>query len=111
MWHDDGHAIYLRLEKSKLRVSPMPCPHDEHKDSACYHAVYGGCVVNYFVQMFGLDCNVGVADPAPELAIAWARQGDPYDIDATQVWVVPTTDDNFQSFVAAQTASVVDTDV
>jgi hypothetical protein len=101
-WHDDGHSIYLRLEQSNLRVSPMPCPHDESPEADCFHKGLGGCLVRYFVQMYGLDVNVGVADPEAEMLISWARQGDDYSLDDVQVWIIPNTDTRFAEFLEAQ---------
>jgi len=104
LWHDDGHQIYLRLEKSLVRVSPMDCPFQEAPDAACYHVGISGCSVKYFVQMYGLDVNVGVADPVAEMPISWAIQGDAYSIDHTQVWIIPNSDTQFAAFLETQRA-------
>ena len=51
---------------------------------------------------FGLECNVGVCEPSPELQIAWSVNGDPHDIDACQCWVIPVTDDVFSLWARTQ---------
>ena len=93
-WNDDGHALILRLEQADITVAAAPCPFDEAKeDAACYHKGIAGCIVNYFVQMYGLEVNIGVAQPAGHMPILWTAHGDDYDIDSAQVWIIPEEDE------------------
>lgn len=102
VWHDDGHQIYMRLEKSLVRVNPMDCPFEDSEEAFCYHMGVGGCAVRFFIQMYGLDVNVGVADPMSEMPISWAMQGDKVAIDQAQVWIIPNHDPQFAAFLEAE---------
>jgi hypothetical protein len=98
VWHNDGHVMLLELNRSDLNVLYLSCP--EHE--SCQHPVHG-CVVRFFLNRFGLECNVGVAPPVGEMPIAWSFQGDFSDLDASQVWIIPTTDEAFAAWLVTQT--------
>lgn len=106
VWHDDGHGIYLRIEKDKITVNPAPCPHSRSEESACYHRGVSGCMVEYFVQMYGLEVNEGICPPSEEMEVAWAFHGDLYDIDASQVWIIPKADEDFAAWLVAERQKV-----
>lgn len=94
VWHNDGHAIHLRLEKSTVSVVDVECPGVPE----CQHD-YVGCLVKFFAMRFGLECNVGIADPAGRMGIAWTVVGDPRDIDLCQVWIIPIDDEAFAAWL------------
>lgn len=100
-WHDDGHVLWLELNKSDLVVVGVLCPHRQDGESACRHRT-AGCLVEWFVMRYGLECNVGVCAPAGELPVAWSLAGDPYDLDACQCWIIPISDDVFSAWAAGQ---------
>lgn len=102
VWHNDGHKIYLQLEKATVSVVPLGCPFDEDPSAPCYHKGLGGCAVRYFVQMYGLDVNVGIADPMAEMPISWTLQGDGYSVDRAQLWIIPNNDIQFMGFLESQ---------
>jgi hypothetical protein len=103
IWHNDGHEIGLRIEKSELAITGIKCPHGD--DGPC-KLTKDGCAVQWFIQRFGLECNVGVCDPAPTIRIAWAFVGDPaMGLDGSQVWFIPATDDFFAAWAATQLTS------
>ncbi len=53
--------------------------------------------------MYGLECNVGVTQPKPELEVAWTYVGDPEDgILSGQVWIIPVDDEFFHAWSATQ---------
>ena len=101
VWHDDGHIIWLELNKSELLVLGVNCPSSEMEPGACQHTRHG-CIVEYFLMRYGLECNVGVCEPSGEVLVAWALIGDGYDLDECQCWVIPTTDDVFSMWAATQ---------
>jgi hypothetical protein len=101
VWHDDGHVIWLEINRSDLAVLGVQCPNKDDPDSPCRLSRIQ-CLVEYFVMRFGLECNVGVCEPTPELQIAWSVNGDPHDIDACQCWVIPVTDDVFSLWARTQ---------
>jgi len=101
LWHDDGHSVWLELNKAELLVVGVNCPHRNEPDSPCQGPNYG-CLVEWFVMRFGLDCNVGVCEPSGEVAIAWSVIGNTYDLDLCQCWIIPTADDVFSMWAATQ---------
>lgn len=102
LWHKDGHSLNLRLEKSLLVVDRVNCPHAEAEDKPC-HLTKEGCAVEWFISLYGLECNVGVAEPTPTLSVAWTYIGDPSDgIGAGQVWIIPENDEFFKAWSDTQ---------
>ena len=102
-WHNDGHVVTLLLNKDKLEITGVYCPNRGKEDSPCAHDDVT-CVIEHFLNIYGLDCNVGVVTPSAELSIAWAFIGDRHkDLGACQVWVIPTEDEAFSAWIATQT--------
>lgn len=99
VWHQDGHRIQLQLHRNELSIQMVLCPGDE--DRACQVGKFG-CIVEWFLTVYGLDCNVGISEVASEMEIAWAVQGDTDDADLCQVWVIPTNDEAFAAWLAFQ---------
>lgn len=98
-WHNDGHQIKLVLEKSEVQVSMANCPNRRKEGTDCWNARVEGCVVAFFVDRYGLETNVGTAPISPIMDVAWSFQGDPHDIDASQVWIIPLSDVAFSSWL------------
>ena len=102
-WHDDGHFLELKIEKTELVITGIHCPHAD--ENAKCHVGSEECIVRWFVQRFGMECNVGICAPAPKIQIAWALAGDfELGLDTCQVWIIPTTDDFFSAWAATQKA-------
>jgi hypothetical protein len=57
LWHNDGHSISLRINKSDVEILEILCP--TGRAGECHHERVG-CVVKYFIGRFGLDCNFGL---------------------------------------------------
>lgn len=103
-WHDDGHRLVLQLNRSELKILSTVCPNRDNESAACRHPD-SQCVVDWFISRYGLDCNVGVCQPTPELNIAWAFIGDTHrEIEAGQVWIIPKNDEAFAAWLISQTA-------
>lgn len=102
IWHDDGHELHLRIERDQIAINPLACPHGESEDATCYHRGLSGCVVRYFIQMYGLECNEGICPPDETMPIAWAFHGDLYDIDACRVWIMPKADTDFAGWLEVE---------
>ena len=104
VWHKDGHSLNLKLEKSILVVDKVNCPHEAEDEKPC-HLTKEGCAVAWFISLYGLECNVGVAQPHPTLEVAWTYVGDPADgISSGQVWIIPSDDEFFKAWSDTQTA-------
>lgn len=101
VWHRDGHYVYLQINRGDLVIVMTTCPGGE--DRACKIGRFD-CTVQWFLDRFGLDCNVGVCDAKPEIELAWSMQGDPFDPDLCQVWVIPVDDIAFAAWLEGQKA-------
>ena len=97
VWHNDGHSISLELNRANLIITDVKCSDGEE----CKHQTHG-CMVRWFIERYGLDCNVGVTPAAPEIDIAWMFAGDMYDLESAQVWIIPVTDDAFAAWLITQ---------
>ena len=101
-WHHDSHKVAVQLNKSELRILEVFCPHKGKDDSPCRHPD-AECVVAYFVQRYGFDCNVGVCQPEPEMSFAWTYVGDMHrEIESGQVWIIPEKDEAFAAWMITQ---------
>ena len=95
VWHTDGHTIGLHLVKHEVEVTLLNCPDD---GKCAVREV--SCVVKYFIDTFGLECNVGTAViNGPSMEIAWALLGDTYDLNSCQLWWIPLNDEAFASWL------------
>lgn len=99
LWHNDGHIIHLRLNKSEVEIIGIDCPHG--KGAECWNERYG-CLVKHFVGVYGLECNVGVCPVQDRLQICWSIVGDAYDVEAGQLWFVPLNDEAFSGWLSTR---------
>jgi len=97
VWHTDGHIISLRLNKHEVQVTLDNCPGD---GNCAVREVE--CVVEYFIDTFGLECNVGSASVAATMEIAWALMGDDHHVQECQLWWIPVEDDAFSSWLSTK---------
>lgn len=100
-WHEDGHVLWLQLVRDELTVATVICPNANDSDGEC-RSRQVPCLVQHFLDRFGLECNVGVCAPEERLEVAWTVVGDKDDLDLAQVWVIPLTDDVYASWRATQ---------
>lgn len=99
IWHDDGHKVSLRINKSELEVTSVYCPMKD--DRKCRHEE-ADCVVEYFVLRYGMECNAGVCSASDTLEICWTYLGEQRYIDMGQVWFMPKTDEMFSAWLIAK---------
>jgi hypothetical protein len=99
VWHNDGHRIILRINRAELEVLEVICPH-ETGSGPCKDRK-NECVVRLFIYRFGMDCNGGVCPPSQELPICWTISGDIDDMDSSQVWFMPLTDEIFTAWMVS----------
>lgn len=97
VWHDDGHELWLELNRNELVVLSVKCPGTN--ECADRH---GNCVVQWFMDRFGLECHVGVCVPTEKLQVAWALIGDIDEKDESQVWVISVDDDLYAAWRSIQ---------
>lgn len=100
VWHNDGHSINLTINKSNIVVSSVICP--GHEDRACKVGQFT-CIVTWFLDVYGLECNVGICEASPTVEIAWSAVGDFDDPQLCQVWVIPINDEAFSAWLVTQT--------
>lgn len=105
VWHNDNHVINLRINKDVLEVVSVICPHKPSEENRCFHND-APCVVRWFLETFGMECNVGVSKPLDALVVAWTFIGDKYkDLGSCQVWIIPVDDEAFSAWMVTQTPS------
>lgn len=102
VWHNDGHIMHLELHQNEVLITHVTCPGGEA--SSCQHPQVG-CLVDWFLLRFGLECNTGVAPISADMTIAWTVSGDLNLIDECQVWVMPVNDEAFAAWLITQTPS------
>lgn len=95
-WNNDGHTLTLQINKTDLDILQVNCP----GDGPCI--TRHGCVVKYFVERYGFECNIGVCAPEETLEICWALVGDTYDLEVSQLWFVPVKDDVFYAWMSSR---------
>jgi hypothetical protein len=98
-WHNDGHKIMLRINRSELEVLHIECPNQENAE--CNTEEYG-CIVRWFIQRFGMECNAGSCAPEEIVEICWTLVGDKRNPDSAQVWFMPLKDDVFSAWLISQ---------
>lgn len=98
VWHNDGHSISLKFKGTELVVTPNPCPYESHEERYCSHEDTR-CLFEYFVSLYGAECNMGEADAQPSMEVAWAVLGNTRFLDESQLWFIPVDDDAFASFL------------
>ena len=99
IWHNDGHSLWLRIDKTELQILEVSCPDTE--DSKCKSK--NGCVVKWFVKLYGFDCNIGSCAPEEHLEICWTLVGDPDTLELAQLWFVPVKDEVFYAWMTSRT--------
>lgn len=98
-WHKDGHYFGLQLNRGDVVITHVHCPGNE--DRKCELGRFE-CIVKFFLETYGLDCNVGICDCAHEIEIAWTAVGDFTDSEDCQVWVMPVNDEAFAAWLISQ---------
>lgn len=98
VWHDDGHSLWLELNRDNVVVLSTFCP----GPAAQCRNRHDRCVVTEHIDRYGLECHVGQCPPAEHLKVAWSLQGDIDDPDESQVWVISTTDSLFAAWSSTQ---------
>lgn len=101
IWHNDGHKIVLRINKSELEVVEIFCPNDEKLDGEC-KADNAECIVRWFVSRYGMECNGGLCPAQENVEISWTLVGDIRNPDASQLWFMPLKDEIFQAWLVSR---------
>lgn len=99
VWHNDGHVMHLELRQSEVIVTHVTCPGGDKP--ACEHPQVG-CIVDWFLLRFGLECNTGVSAIESDMTVAWTVSGDSSLVDECQVWVMPVNDEAFAAWLITQ---------
>lgn len=103
VWHNDGHSIQLGLDKGEVQILQTSCPQlgdCNHEDAPC--------VVEWFLDNYGLEINQGSCSIDGEIQIAWTFIEEGRDIESGQVWVIPANDPVFASWSDSQTSAYGD---
>lgn len=97
-WHDDGHIIKLWINKNELEITEIICPNQDI--GACVDPVHG-CLVQHFVNRFGMECNAGSCSAIDTMDICWTLIGDNRIIEECQLWFMPKTDEVFAAWLVS----------
>lgn len=101
VWHQDGHVLHLELRQAELYVTFVDCP----RTGSCIHED-AACVVEFFINQYGLEVNIGTCPPEPELEIAWTLLKDGRrELEAQQLWITPVNDYIYSAFRDSQMPS------
>jgi len=101
MWHNDSHSISLMLDKNAVIISGVECPFETNPEAECQ--IDGNCVVRWFLDRYGFECNVGVVPAAAKMKIAWTLVGNTnLGMEGCQVWTIPVEDEFFSAWLASQ---------
>jgi hypothetical protein len=95
-WHNDGHSIELSLDGSEVKISTTHCPNKgacKHQDAAC--------VVDWFLQMYGIEVNVGACEITGNIPIAWTFIPHNAGLEFSRLWIIPTDDISFAAWYGA----------
>jgi len=101
IWHNDKHVLLLRINKSELEVLDVICPADKPEDE-CINS-NGECVVKWFIDRYGMECNGGICMAQSEMQICWTLVGDKNQPEGAQLWFMPLSDEIFQAWLVANT--------
>ena len=96
IWHNDGHSLWLRINRADLEILEIKCPGGDECGSK------NGCVVKWFIGIYGFDCNIGTSAPEEHLEICWALVGDADSVDTSQLWFVPVKDEVFYAWMTSR---------
>ena len=102
-WNVDGHRVLLTVNNTTVDITPSICPHGAVEGSPCYHEGINSCVVNYFINTYGLETNHGVVPASNSVEIAWATFGSQWDIDLVEFMMIPVDDPHFKDWYSAVT--------
>lgn len=100
LWHNDGHKISLQINRSEVEITDIYCP-GESEESKC-HIDGIGCVVTWFLNRYGMECNAGKCAADKELQICWTLIGDKKNVEAAQVWFMPMADEMFNAWLVSE---------
>lgn len=103
VWHNDGHSISLTLNRAVLEVVANPCPFEPDEERDCGHEDTR-CVFEYYVNLFGEQCNYGISPARPQLDVAWAILGSGKFLDESELRFFPIEDEAFASFLEEKLA-------
>lgn len=108
-WHNDGHRVIVLIDRSNVVVNLEYCPNGGKPNTACWHKEVDGCLVKYFVQMYGLEINEGMAPASLFRDISWTFiEG--YDLYTSQAFIIPNEDELFSEWVESQMKEYNDTE-
>ena len=100
-WNVDGHRLLVTINKNTVDISTSVCPHGNVEGAPCYHAGIQSCVVNYFINVYGLETNHGIIPASDSVEIAWATSGSDWDVDLVEFHMIPVSDPHFADWYSS----------
>jgi hypothetical protein len=99
VWHNDGHVLHVRINKSELEIVSIDCPSPESGECRVEHY---GCAVQWFLDRYGFECNAGACPASESIPICWTLSGDGRELDSAQLWFMPLTDEIFHAWLTSR---------
>lgn len=99
----DGHTISFVLDRDKVNIHEIICPNIGTTSLCNRRRTY--CVVERFIDAFGVDLCLGRVAINGRMEIAWCPvHGDESDLDDEYdcVWYVPIDDPDYRLMLADQ---------
>lgn len=96
----DGHIISFVLDRDEVKISEIHCP-NVGRTSLCNRR-RNFCVVERFIDAYGIDLNLGRVVLNGPIEIAWSPvHGDESDLDLEfdTVWYVPIDDPDYRLMI------------
>lgn len=99
-WKVDNHTVTFMLDQAEVKMFLANCP--VVIDGPCRFGPDGECIVRYYIQLYGIDLNVGSVIIDQEFVpIAWSYHGERNRLDEGQIWIIPVDDSSFGSWLAS----------
>jgi len=102
VWHKDGHRVIILIGPGdKVAVNVEYCPNGGREETDCYHKEAGGCLVKYFIGLYGLEANRGMAPATLFTEVSWVFE-EGYELYTSFFKFAPTEDEAFSAWVEEQ---------
>lgn len=102
VWHKDGHRVIILIGPGdKIQVNLEYCPNGGREATDCYHKEAGGCLVKYFIGLYGLEANKGMAPATLFTEVSWVFE-EGYELYTSFFKFAPTEDEAFSAWVEEQ---------
>lgn len=102
VWHNDGHRVIILIgPEDKVAITLEYCPNGGKPETDCWHREADGCLVKYFIGLYGLEANRGMAPASLFTDISWVFE-EGYELYTSFFKFAPVEDEAFAAWVEEQ---------